>query len=172
MGLKRFLFGEDTVSEKADKIVKTKKMTLLDKYLTIKKLYIDYFKYHLEYDAKNSLYELHYEKIYKNGVLQPVEYQKLLQQETENLKFYNVFCLCQQFNKLIEQGIDIKLLKSTKEEFALDVINLTKQCKFGKNFDGLEFYHNKEVRTKVLNNIKEFIDKITDKKQLDDEKTM
>ena len=66
MGLKRFLFGEDTVSEKADKIVKTKKMTLLDKYLTIKKLYIDYFKYHLEYDAKNSLYELHYEKIYKN----------------------------------------------------------------------------------------------------------
>ena len=64
--LKKFLFGEENTSEKAQKVVKDKKLGLLEKYLQVKNLYIEYFKHQVDYDAKNALYELHYEKIYKN----------------------------------------------------------------------------------------------------------
>ena len=159
MGIKKFLFGEDCVTEKADKIIKNKKISLLDKYVKIKKLYLNYFTYYLYRDAKFSLYENHYEDIMKDGLLQATNYYKLYDEEVKDIAFYNAFVLCRQFDELVKQGLNERLLTSSQENFAKDVLKLKRECGFNKYFNGDEFYNNKIFREKISTKVNQFVEK-------------
>ena len=159
MGVKKIVFVENDTNERAGKVLKNKRISLLDKYIQIKKLYTDYFCYQLNNDVKTSLYENHYEKIMKDGVIQATNYYKIYDEEIKNLAFNNVFVLCEQFDELVKQGLDVKLLKSSHENFAIDLIKLKKECGFNKNFDSDEYYSNKQIRDKVSTKVNQFVEK-------------
>ena len=169
MRLKDWLIGENNTIDKAKKIIKNNKLTLLEKYLLIKKMYIEYFNYHIEYEAKSNLYDFRYDEIFsKNGNLKACNYKKLLNYEYENLAYNNVVSLCKQFDELVAQGLDIKLLISSKETFATDVLDIKKKFGFGKNYHSNKFETDIKYRETVVAELNKFIVKRNNLKKEED----
>lgn len=167
MGIFDWLFGESKASEKASSIVKNKRLSGLEKVEKIKDIYTDYFKNKLRKEAVQANLELNYEVFMSEGYQNNVKYESCLNQEKENLAFYNSFTMCTHINKILEQGLDVKLLSASQKEFVSDVLKLKDTCGFDENYDGRQFYNNEDVRKSVMESVNEFIDKNTKTKQED-----
>lgn len=164
MGLLELFFGEPSASEKAARIVKNKRIPVMEKYLKIKNIYLDFFNNQLSKKATEANLELHYEQFMSHGYQDEVKYQKFLTYETENISFFYSFAMCSDINELVKQGLNLQTLN---DNFASDVIKLKNSCGFNPKYDGTKFYNDKQVRQHVVKNINEFLLKC-EQKQMED----